>query len=298
MADDKPYGDVEYADPGYQDDGKKRYPLDTEAHCRAAWSYINQAKNAAKYSPDQLTKIKQRIKKAGKEHGIDFAEAKNAATPLLTGRSWYRINNLATGEVELMLYDDIGGWGITAQQMIHDLDSTHGRDIVLRMNTQGGDVFEGIAIYSALRQRKGRVVCKVDSLAASIGSVIAMAADHVVMARPAKMMIHDAQGTITGSAAEVIKFHELLDSTSDTIAGIYADHTGGSAADWRARMREETWFTADEAVDAGLADEIETHDARAVAHASAKVEDVDQAAAVLPWDPAVFRAAMKEAAQS
>jgi HK97 family phage prohead protease len=70
----KPYGDVTYADPGYQDDKKKRYPLDTEAHCRAAWSYINQAKNAAQYTADQLAKIKARIKSAGKKYGIEFSD--------------------------------------------------------------------------------------------------------------------------------------------------------------------------------------------------------------------------------
>jgi len=73
----QPYGpasQAHYADPGYQADGKKRYPLDSEAHCRAAWSYINQQDNAAKYSPEQLAKIKSRIKAAGKKYGIDFAD--------------------------------------------------------------------------------------------------------------------------------------------------------------------------------------------------------------------------------
>jgi len=71
----KPYGPVaqaHYADPGYQKDGKARYPLDSERHCRAAWSYINKAENAAPYTPDQLKKIKARIMAAGKRYGIDF----------------------------------------------------------------------------------------------------------------------------------------------------------------------------------------------------------------------------------
>lgn len=72
MNPDEPYGDVKYADPGYQDDGKKRYPLDTAAHCRSAWSYINQADNADRYSADELARIKKRILAAGKQHGIHF----------------------------------------------------------------------------------------------------------------------------------------------------------------------------------------------------------------------------------
>jgi hypothetical protein len=74
MADKKePYGDVKYADPGYRD-GVKRYPIDTEEHCRAAWAYINMPKNAAKYSPEELKNIKARIIKAGKEYGVEFQD--------------------------------------------------------------------------------------------------------------------------------------------------------------------------------------------------------------------------------
>lgn len=71
---DEPYGDVPYADPGYQDDGKKRYPIDTKEHVKAAWSYINQKDNASKYTPEQLAKIKARIKAAAKKFGIEISD--------------------------------------------------------------------------------------------------------------------------------------------------------------------------------------------------------------------------------
>lgn len=70
----EPYGDVDYADPGYQSDGKKRYPLDTEKHVKAAWSYINQGDNAAKYTASQLASIKSKIKAAAKKFGIEISE--------------------------------------------------------------------------------------------------------------------------------------------------------------------------------------------------------------------------------
>lgn len=79
----EPYGpasEAHYADPGYQADGKKRYPLDSEAHCKAAWSYINMEKNAAQYTPAQLSSIKGRIKAAGKKYGIDFADGRDGGT--------------------------------------------------------------------------------------------------------------------------------------------------------------------------------------------------------------------------
>jgi len=71
----KPYGDVTYADPGYQDDNVKRYPLDSEAHCRAAWSYINMPKNAAKYTSEQVALIKGRIRAALKKYGVTVSES-------------------------------------------------------------------------------------------------------------------------------------------------------------------------------------------------------------------------------
>ena len=80
MADNMPYGDVEYADPGYQSDKKKRYPIDTAAHTRAAWSYINQSDNAGAYSSEQLANIKGRIRAAAKKFGIEISDDR-AATP-------------------------------------------------------------------------------------------------------------------------------------------------------------------------------------------------------------------------
>ena len=82
MADKQPYGDVAYADPGYQKDGKKRYPIDTEAHAKAAWSYINQSDNAAVYTAEQVDSIKGRIKSALKKFGVQVADAQRSVSPL------------------------------------------------------------------------------------------------------------------------------------------------------------------------------------------------------------------------
>src|ERR1041384_3155419 len=76
----EPYGDVEYADPGYQSDKKKRYPIDTEEHVRAAWSYINQSDNAVKYSSEDLAKVRAKIKSAAKKHGIEISDESKSAS--------------------------------------------------------------------------------------------------------------------------------------------------------------------------------------------------------------------------
>jgi peptidoglycan hydrolase-like protein with peptidoglycan-binding domain len=121
---DEPYGDVEYADPGYQADGKKRYPLDSEEHCRAAWSYINQAGNADMYTDEQLVNVRERIRAAGRRYGIDFGDSVQAATgpdlrdvELARPGSW----NLSSGPVEFteaMLRDAADFYTATGGQAV------------------------------------------------------------------------------------------------------------------------------------------------------------------------------------
>ena len=170
--------------------------------------------------------------------------------------SWYRIENKASAPAQVWIYDEIGMFGCSAGQFVSEMSNVTG-PVEVHLSTPGGEVFDGIAIYNCLKNRTG-VTVVVDSIAASIGSVIAMGADpgQLFMEPSAKMMIHDGFAMAAGNAAELGKMVEQLNSASDTIAGIYSARTGKPAADWRASMMEETWFTADEAVAAGLADGI------------------------------------------
>lgn len=177
-------------------------------------------------------------------------------TNLKQGRNdWYRIQNSADPTVpsQVMIYDEIGYFGVTAQDFINDLNAVKG-DVEVHLNTPGGEVFDGIAIHNALKPRQPTIV--VDSLAASIGSVIAMAAGpgKLQMAPGSQMMIHDGFGMGIGNAADMRQLADLLDKQSDNIASIYADRTGKPVQQWRNAMLAETWYTADEAVAAGLAD--------------------------------------------
>jgi len=121
---------------------------------------------------------------------------------------------------------------------------------------------EGVAIANVLRQHPADVTVWVDGLAASAGSVIAMAGDEIVMGIGAQLMIHDAWGRALGPADEMRQAAAMLDSTSDAIAATYAARAGGTTAEWRAVMVAETWYTAEEAVAAGLADRVATDDDR------------------------------------
>lgn len=176
---------------------------------------------------------------------------------LRQGRTdWYRIKNLADGATEVAIYDEIGYWGVTASDFIAELKTIDSAEITLRLNSPGGEVFDGIAIMNALRSHPARVITHVDGIAASIASVIAMAGDRIVMQPHSQLMIHDGSGMCIGNAADMRELADLLDRQSDNIAGIYAERAGGTVKQWRARMLAETWYSAQEAVEAGLADEV------------------------------------------
>jgi ATP-dependent protease ClpP protease subunit len=171
--------------------------------------------------------------------------------------SWYQITNLATapGHVEVFVYDEIGFRGVTAAEFCQQLQSLEAVHIDLRINSPGGDVFDGIAIYNALCSHPASVTTWVDGIAASAASFIAQAGGRVVIARNATMMIHDAEGVCIGNAADMAEMEELLNRTSDNIADIYAQRCS-TVSVWRRQMRAVSWYVGQEAIDAGLADEV------------------------------------------
>lgn len=157
----------------------------------------------------------------------------------------------------LDIYSEIGGWGVWPSEFKSALNSIDG-GIDLHIHSPGGVAADGVAIYNMLRQHDGDVNVVVDGLAASAASVIAMAGNSVKMSRGSQLMIHDAWGLSMGNADDMAHSLEMLDKTSESMADIYAAKAGGTAADWRAAMKAETWYRDTEAVDAGLADQIET----------------------------------------
>lgn len=217
------------------------------------------ADNRPEWTADRIEKwyAKQpawgdRVEFIGKE------EAMNRSRTVPGGRSWYEVKAAAEpagkSVTVVRIFDEIGGFGVSADEFTRDLAAV-GTDIIeLRLDSPGGNVFQGIAIMNALRDHKARVEVVVDGIAASIASVIAMGGDRVVMNRGAQMMIHDAWSWSEGNAEDLKRTAESLEKCSVSIADIYAARAGGSREHWRELMRAETWFTAEEAVKAGLAD--------------------------------------------
>ena len=186
---------------------------------------------------------------------------------------------------ELVLYGFVGDnyWdeGFTAQDVLHALSEV-GRDadITVRINSSGGYVDAGIAIYNALVAHKGKVTVQVDALAASAASIIAMAGEDRIMRAGAMMMIHDPASYTFGNAEDHEKSRLQLDKLGDLMAGIYADRTGEDEDLLRGDMREELWLTGEEAVERGFATATESKkavafsafDFRIYAHAPDKLK--------------------------
>lgn len=247
------------------------YPIVDREDLENAIQAIGRAKD-----PD---KAKAHIKKRARELGLTElipegwnsvdvealrARLKRPTARLQNNRTdWYRIQAKAGEKPEIFIYDEIGYFGDTAKGFSDALSRITSDAMVVHLNSPGGDIFDGLAIYQALKDHPANVTVKVDGLAASIASVIAMAADVLVMAPKATMMIHDGWSMGVGNAADLYKLADLLDKQSEIIASVYADRTGQPADFWRDRMRDETWYNADEALAAGLIDEIEGQEKKA-----------------------------------
>lgn len=174
----------------------------------------------------------------------------------------------ADGAAELFVYDVIdswgGEWGISAREVAEALGQLgEVEQITVRLNSPGGEVHEAVAIANMLAGHPARITVQVDALAASAASYLLVRGDEAVVRPDSEVMIHDAWGIAMGPAADMHKAGDDLDRVSGTLAAAYARKAGGDAADWRTAMLAETWYTADEAVAAGLADRLDDGGAQA-----------------------------------
>lgn len=172
-------------------------------------------------------------------------------------KRWFEFRALAQGD-EIAIYDEIGAFGIPAKAFLDELKALPpAANLTLRINSPGGSVFDGVAIYNALKRHEGRVTVLIDGIAVSIASMIAMAGDEVVMPANAMLMLHDPSGMVMGTATDMRGMAEALDKMKAGMVGAYRDKSGRDDAEIETLMQAETWLTAEEAVGLGLADRIE-----------------------------------------
>lgn len=185
----------------------------------------------------------------------------------------------ATGtdaDTTISMFDVIGddGWsggGVTANRISAALRLIGNRDVTVRINSPGGDMFEGIAIYNLLRAHPAKITVEVLGWAASAASIIAMAGDDIRMGLGSFMMVHNAWGVVIGNRHDMREAATLFDQFDAAIADIYQARTGMTRADIEQLMDAETFMAPAQAVEYGFADAVDDAEIHAEADASAQV---------------------------
>ncbi|OAT46100.1 putative Clp family protease [Proteus hauseri ATCC 700826] len=158
---------------------------------------------------------------------------------------------------DIYIYDEIGGWGISARRFTEDLLSMGNLShINLHIHSPGGEVFDGIAIYNQLKNHSATITVYIDGLAASMASVIAMVGDTVIMPKNAMMMIHKPWGVSWGDANDMREYADLLDKLENVLIPAYVAKTGKTTEEITAMLEQETWLDGDECVEHGFADKV------------------------------------------
>tara|TARA_R110000824_G_scaffold621_4_gene3872 strand:- start:569 stop:1570 length:1002 start_codon:yes stop_codon:yes gene_type:complete len=172
-------------------------------------------------------------------------------------KNWYNIKSKASKEiVDVYIFDEIGAYGLNAKSFIEEIKGYKKKPMNIHINCVGGDVFDGMAIYNIIKKRTATTTVYIEGIAASMGSVIALAADNVIMAENSLFMIHNAWGGAMGEAKEMKKTAKLLDKISGEIADIYVKKTKLPYDKVKDMMDEETWLNADEALELGFIDSV------------------------------------------
>ena len=169
---------------------------------------------------------------------------------------WYNIQNKAGKPADVYIFDEIGTYGITAQEFITDIKDLKDTPINLRINSLGGDVFDGMAMYNVIKRREAKTTVYIEGIAASIATIISLGADEVVMAENSLFMIHNAWGGTMGEAKDMRKTAENLEKITGELTDIYRKKTGLSYDALAEMMDEETWLNANEAFELGFIDTI------------------------------------------
>ena len=160
---------------------------------------------------------------------------------------WYNIQNKAGNSADIYIFDEIGTYGVTAQDFISEIKGLKDMPINLRINSLGGDVFDGMAMYNVIKRREAKTTVYIEGIAASIATIIALGADEVVMAENSLFMIHNAWGGTMGEAKDMRKTAETLEKITSELTDIYVKKTGLSYDAVAQMMDEETWLNAEEA---------------------------------------------------
>jgi ATP-dependent protease ClpP protease subunit len=179
-----------------------------------------------------------------------------------TKKQWFDLSQAESGgPADIYLYDDIGMWGTTARDFVESLLAANATSLNIYINSAGGDVAEGLAIYNALKRHEAKKTIYIDGIAHSIASVIAMAGDEIVMPETAMMFVHKPWAITAGNSDDLSRTASQLDAWETAIIAAYAAKTGMGTADIAAMLKDEKLLSSAEAIELGFADKSTTNDA-------------------------------------
>lgn len=174
----------------------------------------------------------------------------------MSAKTWFSLRASATS-IDISIHDEIGSWGVSAKQFLSDLRAAPANlPINLSLHSPGGEVLDGLAIYNSLKARTAPVNVKIEGLAASMASVIAMAGSHISMPRNAYLMIHNPSGMAFGDSADMRELADLLDKLQGSLLNAYESRTGIPRAELTKLMEAETWMDGDDALERGFIDAV------------------------------------------
>lgn len=177
---------------------------------------------------------------------------------ILNKTSWYSMKKSGNDSAEIMLYNDIGFWGITAEAFSKSLNGLGAvKNITIRINSYGGEVFDGFAIYNLLKENSAQITVIIDGVAASIASYIAMAGDTIKIPKNAFLMIHDPLMVVAGTSKDMKNAADLLDKLKEKVIDTYQTKASDlKTEDISKMMEDETWINSEDALMYGFADEV------------------------------------------
>lgn len=165
---------------------------------------------------------------------------------------WFEVKAQAENEAEILIYDVIGWPFIPAEDFVNRLTDFGAMDLTIRINSPGGDVFDALAMYNAMRSYKGKITVRIESLAASSASIIALAGREIQAYKNAMMMIHEPWTIAVGNQYDFVDIADLLGKIGGNLLDIYADNSNIGKRTIKEMMKDETWFTAREMKEKGL----------------------------------------------
>ena len=243
---------------GERTEGTLQWVSEREAWCARHFEDGSQFNEDASPNLSNIAGVVAQIKWAcvGTLGEKRMKEIINTVKAKINDTSLAKINNKAEG-VEVVLSGEVGTWDVSARKIADAIENRTTVPLTVKINSVGGDVFEGFAIYNAIKNHQGPTTAIVEGLAASAGSLIAISADMCIVRPASLMMLHNPHTVAAGESKDLRQSAEVLDKVRDIMVQRYKNKTGQSEESLIEMLDAETWLTPEEAVELGFADKVD-----------------------------------------